>query len=263
MIFSSSLFHKNQLTLDVMLSILLLSDKYGIEDLRCGITRLLMTHWPLNHSDYLARQKLYGSGIRVLESMKLIKTAHHCQVAELLPTPFHDVVASQIRDWSEAEINASRDLSPAILSRLLVGRERSLQRLMNLAVWTNNVIPVLWNPDAVATPATILTTRASWERCTGTSPYGSGTNYCHNGLFPTLETKIGTKLIHGRSAFNIILILQEEGFPGARVCKPCVDWFMSVLANKQQEMWENIPVDFDLPRIDSKMYSEHIFSFSN
>ena len=228
-----------------------------MDDLRCGITRSLMAHWPLNHSDYLARQQLFESRIRVLESMKLIKTAHHCQVAELLPTPFYEVASSQIRRWSEAEVEASRQLSPAILSRLLVGRERSLRRLMNLVVWTDNAMPILWNPDADAARATILTTRASWRKCTGAAR--SGMLYCHSDLFTTLKTKIGAGLIRGRSAFHIIWLLQGGDFPYAKACQPCVDWLRSVLANKQKEMWENIPVDFDLPKVDSKMYSERIF----
>jgi len=32
----------------------------------------------------------------------------------------------------------------------------------------------------------------------------------------------------------------------------------SLLKNKAVEVWENIPVDFDLPKIDQKEYSDNI-----
>jgi hypothetical protein len=31
---------------------------------------------------------------------------------------------------------------------------------------------------------------------------------------------------------------------------------MDILKNKVQEIWENIPTDFDLPEIDPELYSE-------
>jgi hypothetical protein len=253
---------ENRLTLDVALNVLRMSTKYQMEQLRRGVIRLLQTDWPLNHSDYLARQKQLGSpGCRVSESMKLIKIAWSHDVPELLPTACYELAASRVQDWGEHELATSRsNLSTDDLARVLAGRERSAQRLHTLVEWGDNSLPKLWIRDDDIPPVTIFKIRSSQVRCRFNGASHDGSYYCPD-LFNILKTRLGEQLVKGNSPAIFLQELGRADFNGngGPPCAPCTDWFMSVLANKDIEMWDNLPVDFDLPKIDPKLYSDSMF----
>ncbi|KAF8581034.1 hypothetical protein K439DRAFT_259464 [Ramaria rubella] len=250
-----SLHSGNQITLDFSLSVLRLSDKYGMEDLRNGIVELLKDQWPLNRSDYLTYQKLFGSpGFRIVESMKLIAAARLCNAPELLPTAFYELAASRIRDWSDSQRDMSHHcLSSIDLSCLVVGRERLLQRLSILASWDihGGALPNMWYPDADA-PITIFAEKLACNCDT----YKHGYMYC-NRLFETLANNISTNVLRGEWGLDALEKLSQLRPPGA--CSNCISWFHGLLTNKAKEVWENIPTDFDLPKVDPQEYAKSRF----
>ena len=80
---------------DFVLGILRLSHKYQIEGLQERMKQKLQEDWPLDHSDYLARRTfLKSQGYGILPAAKLIRTAQHCDIKELLPTAFYELACA-------------------------------------------------------------------------------------------------------------------------------------------------------------------------
>lgn len=226
-----------------------------------GIIRVLKEHWPLNHSDYIARRKKLGfPASRILDSMKLIKAASVCQAQELLPTAFYELAATRVQDWEGVDLQSSQAyLSWQDLARLLVGKERSSQRLCRLVEWDNSYpSPTIWDHDDTTAPVDIFTSRAAMKSC-GYSTDRNVAYYCP-ALFDLLRTKTRQHLLDGKPPMAIFQELQSSYFnKGTQPpCTACIEWFVSVLANKELEMWHNIPLDYDLPKVDKKSYSESI-----
>ena len=62
----------------------------------------LQEDWPLDHSDYLARRTfLKSQGYGILPAAKLIRTAQHCDIKELLPTAFYELACAWGTQWEE------------------------------------------------------------------------------------------------------------------------------------------------------------------
>jgi len=77
---------------------------------------------------------------------------------------------------------------------------------------------------------------------------------------PPLETKVGGQTDRGAVRIQYIVRPCRKWISLVRAhASPAIDWFRSVLKKQEQEMWENILIDFDLPEIHSKMYSESVF----
>ena len=51
---------QEKLALHAALAILRLTDKYRMEALHRGVTRILFENWPLNYEEYVSRQKYLG-----------------------------------------------------------------------------------------------------------------------------------------------------------------------------------------------------------
>jgi len=82
--------------------------------------------------------------------------------------------------------------------------------------------------------------------------------YC-DSLCKHPRKKLGDGFHEGDSPLNMLRKMGPKEYIESGACPPCAEWFMSVLAEKQEEIWESVPTDFDLPRIDpsytNKAYS--------
>jgi hypothetical protein len=223
-----------------------LSHKYQIEGLLQGIQQRLQEDWPLNRSDYLARTTFLGSpGYRVPQAIMLIETAQRCHANELLPTAFYELACAWGTQWEEI----TYVLSPENLVRLTNGLTRSQQRLRVLTSNTSDL--PMWKASPPS--ETIFRHRASFDRCQYNSSYAYGVYHCAGG-FSILRAKLAQSLYDGM--FSLPAIQQFSRDDLIDICDTCKGWFMDVLKNKIQELWESIPADFDLPAVDLKLYSK-------
>ncbi|KAF8493605.1 hypothetical protein JB92DRAFT_3147236 [Gautieria morchelliformis] len=249
-----ALLHDNYLTLDVALAILRLSDKYRFEALQRGITRVLFENWPLNYDDYISRQEQWGSpGSRIIKSMKLVKTAQQCKAWELLPAAFYEIAATQPLEWDDIELSScEKYLTHPDLARILRGRESAVKRLQSLLHWgAFGHRPQVWDPDNSIGPDTVV---QRWSTgCTKRQ------TFCQE-IPRTLMSAISVELVEGTSPLSLLSGLTKTQFEAAGICTSCVDWvFHRVLENKKREIWHNVVVDFELPEVDPKLYSERTF----
>jgi hypothetical protein len=232
-------------TFDAALGILRLSHKYLIEGLQQGIKQQLLEDWPLQHSDYIARRKYLGlKGYRIHQAMKLIETAQRFQVNELLPTAFYELACVWRTQWKEIV----GVLSPENVIRLCLGRERAAQRLQEFTSGNEDLL--MWKSSP---SITVFQHRTAFGRCQRHPPSYPST-YCSEG-FSALRGQLGMVLLDGLFAIPAIRGITHDDSE-ISACNSCKDWFMDILKNKVQEIWEYIPTDFDLPEIDPELYSE-------
>ncbi|KAF8502573.1 hypothetical protein JB92DRAFT_3145916 [Gautieria morchelliformis] len=239
------------MTLDVALGILRLSHKYQIEGIRDEITRRLLEDWPLRHSDYITRLTFLGSsGNRIPQALKIIDAAQHCQASELLPTAFYELACAWGTRWEEIVVS----LSLENLARLSVGCARSEQRLRTFA--RDQETPrLMWNRENVSEPITIFQYRAKdFSRCHKTPRQLADALCPSESTFPAFCTKLGEYTMDAVFPITALQRFRREDL-GRDVCEVCKDWFMKVLANKIQELWESIPDDFNLPKVSPHFYS--------
>jgi hypothetical protein len=247
MTFSLTFIEKRQtLSLDVMLGIVRLSHKYQIEGLQQGMQQRLQEDWPLKLSDYLARITfLDSSEYRVPQAIKLIETAQRCHANELLPTAFYELACAWGTRWSEI-VNV---LSPENVVRLTHGLALSQQRLRVLT--SNSSDLPMWK--ALPPSETIFKHHASFGSCQMYSSYKYDIHYCASG-FSVLRTKLAERLYDG--LFSLPAIQKIRLVDLINICDPCKNWYMDILKNKVQELWETIPADFGLPAVDPELYSQ-------
>jgi hypothetical protein len=75
-----------------------------------------------------------------------------------------------------------------------------------------------------------------------------------SSVFPNLKGKLGERVHEGMLVLTNLQQFRRKDL-GITVCGPCKDWFMGILANKIEELWESIPAEFDLPEVNSDFYS--------
>ena len=205
----------------------------------------LLEDWPLSYTEYLARRTFLGvSGERIPEALKLIETAQRCQTNVLLPTAFYELACAWGTHWEDIYQN----ISPGNMARLSVGRARCDQRLRSLTAGNSSDSPLMW-PSAnlnVDAPLTIFKHRENF-RCS---------SRCSFNILPISRTKLVECAFDG--IFALTALQQAARADFTVYCKECKGWIMSVLENKIQELWENIPTDFDLPPIDPELYSKRL-----
>ena len=134
-------------------------------------------------------------------------------------------------------------LSSENVIRVSVGRERAAQRLRALATSAEDL--KMWNSSP---SKTIYEHRTAFQEC------GFNQSYCDDG-FSVLRARLGEGLLNGKFAHAAVSEVTREDF-GKETCENCKDWYMAIMSNKMQEIWESIPADFDLPKIDAKLYSK-------
>lgn len=123
-----------------------------------------------------------------------------------------------------------------------MGRERAAQRLRALATSAEDLI--MWNSSP---SKTIYEHRTAFQACSRDKPY------CIDG-FSALRAKLGEGLLNGKFAHTAVSEVAREDL-GSKTCNSCKDWYMAIMRNKMQEIWESIPADFDLSKIDATQYS--------
>ena len=217
-----------------------LSHKYQIDGWLQMMKMKLQDDWPLKYTDYRARLTFVGSpGYRIPQAAKLIDAAQRCQANELLPAAFYELASA----WGTHLEEIVKVLSPENIARLCVGHTRVKERLKALAAGSADML--MWK---VSPTTSIFQHRPKFAlRSLATSQVPV---YCQNTLsaFQSVLTK---RTYEGTFELTIIQELDRCDLTGP--CNSCVDWFMDVLKNKAEEIWECIPADFDLPRIDPKL----------
>ncbi|KAF8502576.1 hypothetical protein JB92DRAFT_3123679 [Gautieria morchelliformis] len=239
-------FRKAQtMNFDVALGILHLSHKYQIEGLQDAMTQKLLEEWPLSRHDYVARLSLHGysADIRIPQALKLIDVAQRCQASVLLPTAFYELACVWETRWEEL----ARSLSLENVGRLAVGLARFKRRLVTFRKPDTRRQLLMWDCETSDDddPGTIHQYHEdTFDRCAWPCP-----------LYQAYQAKLSECMNCG--AFMILALgrIGQEDL-GDDVCGQCRAWFENVLANKAQELWESIPDDFNLPKVDAHLYSQ-------
>ena len=214
-----------------------LSHKYQMEVLQRGIRKTLGKLWPVKFSDLMARLSDIGC-LSVAKTTALIETAQRCQANEFLPAAFYELASA----WVTRREEIISIISPDNLARLSVGRARSEQRLRTIQ---DNSSDQMWQPSLASRERTIFHHRLNFPRC---HKYPS--SWCTT-IIPAFRSKVAP-LLHG-GIFAIPAIQQCKRTDLGNGCEPCKDWFMDVLRDKIEELWDNIPIYFNLadPEVDS------------
>ncbi|KAF8479937.1 hypothetical protein JB92DRAFT_3042188 [Gautieria morchelliformis] len=246
-------------TFDVALRILKISHKYQLEGLQQSMKQKLLQDWPVKRSEYIARFTSLGSSAdRLSQALKLIETAQGCQASELLPTAFYELACAWGNEWSDMIPH----LSPENVARMWVGRARLERRLRPLVTLNTKMPPSMWTTtDKAESPITILQYRTEFGECKARLRQcvrvyhnnGDSRVYFCPSVFPNLKGKLGESVLDGMFVLTTLQQFRREDL-GTTVCGSCTDWFMGILANKTEELWESIPAEFDLPEVNSDLY---------
>ena len=238
------------MTLDVALGVLQLSHKYQIQGLQQRMKLRLQEDWPLKDSDYLARLTFLGSPeFRVVQAAKVIDVAQRCQVHELLPPAFYELHCARGTKYEKIAENLSLENT----ARLWLGHARVDKRLRSL-VDSDCSAPIRISSSGRQQTITIAEYRKTFNGCSESpKPYARSSCICPS-LFLTFRPILAQRLLDGTSGLTVLQQFRCEELKG--VCDCCRVWFKKVLEYKIQELWESIPTDFDLPPIDSKLYSK-------
>ena len=242
------------ITFDLALGILRLSHKYQIDGLQKAIKLKLLEHWPLEHSEYLARlASLETPEHRIPQAAKLIEAAQRCQANELLPTAFYEL--SCVRGTGCLEV--SRNISPENVARLWIGHACVERRLRSFVDSNPNTPTRMWARANIGEASTIFEYREAFPCCTHSERFvfDFPSKAVCPSTFPTFGAKLAERLFNGTTVLTALQQLSREPL-SKNVCLGCRDWFKSVLENKIQELWECIPADFDLPPVDPVLYSK-------
>ena len=222
----------------MILGILRLSHKYQIEGLQQGMRLKLKKDWPVKFSDLMACRSDIGPLLvdRVTQAIALIETAQRCQANELLPPAFYEVACA----WGTRREEIIRLMSTDNVARLSVGHARSEQRLRAIQV---NTLDPMWRPSLASGECTIFHHRLKFPQCKRQPPG------CCSTMIPVFRSKVASLLHDG--FFAIPAIQQYKRTDLGNGCEPCKDWFMDVLKDRIEELWDKIPTYFNLAEVDS------------
>ena len=214
-----------------------LSHKYQMEGLRQEMRQKLEKDWLVKFSDLMARLSYIGSSpvYRVAQAIALIETAQQCRANELLPAAFYELACAWGTRW-EKIIGV---MSPDNVARLSVGRTRSEQRLRAIQ---DNSLDLMWQPSLASEGRTIFHHRLNFPQCDKRSYTFIFSSHCT--IFPAFRSKVASLLLDG--VFAIPAIQQCERADLGDACEPCKDWFLDVLKNRIEELWDKIPTHFNL-----------------
>ena len=198
----------------------------------------LKTDWPVKFSDFMER--LGPSPVyRVAQATAVIETAQRCQANELLPPAFFELACA----WGTRREEIIRLMSTDNVARLSVGHARSEQRLRAIQDSSSDL---MWKPSLASGERTIFHHRLNFPQCD--KHPNSKPVYCQP-IIPAFRSKVASLLLDG--IFAIPAIKQCERTDLGNGCKHCKDWFMDVLKDRIEELWEKIPIYFDLAEVDS------------
>ncbi|KIJ40238.1 hypothetical protein M422DRAFT_256774 [Sphaerobolus stellatus SS14] len=128
---------------DGALSILRLSHKYQMEQLRLSMVNLLKFSWPLNYETYrwlMGTLSLPERKERLDKCAKLIHVARLLEAYELLPAAFFELAASNCSQWIEG-IDGTTFLSSADWHRIMIGKTATWPRRFKKLL-VKDILPV-------------------------------------------------------------------------------------------------------------------------
>ncbi|GJJ15883.1 hypothetical protein Clacol_010161 [Clathrus columnatus] len=213
--------------LDAALAVLRLSHKYQAERLYKAVLGLLLESWPLNRTDYFTMHPEQRQ--RVASSIKLIKTARAIQCPALLPTAFYELATIPTEQWTEHEENLLASLSSEDLRSLFLGKKRMLNRYK---VFTSKLLDE-HSPN----------------------PYGNCRCCNRRQIILKLRAELGVAFLDGTPDLEKSSALRSFGDIGCVKCVNCEGWLFSLLRALEVDIWENIPVDFNLYRVEKVEYA--------
>ena len=225
----------------MMLGILRLSHKYQIEGLQQEMRLKLEKDWPPKFSDLTALFNVTTTSpvYAVAKATALIETAQRCQANELLPAAFYKLACA----WGTSREEIIRLMSTDNMARLSVGYARSEQRLK--AIQENSSDP-MWQPSVASDECTIFHHHLKFPKCLKRP--SSGSYYC-SPIIPAFRSRVASLLLDGFFAIPAIQKCGRNDLGDG--CKHCKDWFMDVLKNRIEELWDKMSTYFNLAEIDS------------
>ena len=197
---------------------------------------MLERDWPVNFYDFMARLSDIGPSpeYRVGQAIALIETAQRCQANEFLRAAFYELACA----WGTRREEIIRVMSPDNVACLSVGHARSEQR-----VRTIHGSDVMYEPNM----SFIYSHRRKFPQCLKHTSSGSY-SYC-SPIIPAFRSKVASLLLDG---FFAIPAIQQCGRNDlGDGCQHCKDWFMDVLENRVEELWDKLSTYFNLAEVDS------------
>lgn len=253
-------------SLDEVLGILRLGHKYQMEGLYSSAVKLLKRSWPLNRTAHLQIMGLISPledarKIRLLKCVRLIDVARLTGTSVLLPSAFYELAASNCGEWID-RIEGAPLMAIDDRQRIALGRRRWKERALALQEGPRfSDKATIWESARPLDQQTSLfALRKNMPGCAIGTVYVGGIRICFPiaaTVTPTLMSEIGKSLLGGISIPETCRMINVLTVAPA-VCEPCRKWVEAIIRNKETEIWENIPNDFDLPKIDEKEYTEPV-----
>ena len=253
---------------NMALSLLRMGHKYLIQDLQTAMVRLLKERWPLQREKYLTLKKESDSDPTVRDCVSLINIARLTSADVLLPTAFYELSLASHSEWGDDQWKELQRLSGADVTRLMKGKSRIVKRYE--ALHLGGTSERLWDNSKTEEMRTfIYNHRVTFPSCLRRVNNYPVTIlgrqiivfYCR-GALEIVKPELGQRLVRERSGglWNFFEnIVETIGSVKDEVaCQHCKTWMASLLRNKAVEVWENVPVDFDLPKIDQKEYADDL-----
>ena len=91
---------------------------------------------------------------------------------------------------------------------------------------------MMWNSSP---SKTVFEHRTAFEGCASHKR-----SYCNDG-FPALRAKLGEGLLDGKFVLPAASAVTRNDLD--KTCISCKEWYMDIMRNKIQEIWESIPAD--------------------
>ncbi|KIJ40237.1 hypothetical protein M422DRAFT_256773 [Sphaerobolus stellatus SS14] len=248
------------LTFSGALGVLRLTHKYQMEQLRLAVVNLLQPNWPLNYEEY-KRAFISLSDTekkeRLCRSVKLINVARLTDCHSLLLPAFFEVAKSDSKGWRDI-INGTEVPISEDWHRIMIGKTAWLGRIKTLEVAGMFVNPqaFLWDNDLPAgQQLSVFKTRSTFLGYYKQKVCKEDARYCV-AVFAALKALVGRAVLDGMSIPDACAMWHSQTFKSESACDVCTDWMVSLIRNKEEEIWENIPDDFDLPKVDPKEYKK-------
>ncbi|KIJ40235.1 hypothetical protein M422DRAFT_68559 [Sphaerobolus stellatus SS14] len=249
------------LTFDDALGVLRLAHKYQMDQLGLSVVKLLQLSWPLNYGEYkqvIASLSVTEKRKRIYKSVKLMNAARLTECHDLLlPAVFE--IANSISDDLSGSIDGL-ELSSEDWRRITKGRASWLRRLKTLesAGIFKEPQAFLWDNSLPAeNKLSIFETRNNFSEGTPKCTNLKGTIPFCVSVFSTIKELVGRAVLDGISIPDACGTWTVQKFkPSVGGCDGCSKWMVSVIQNKGDELWENVPEDFDFPKVDPKEYKK-------
>lgn len=212
--------------LDAALGVLRISHKYQADRLYKAVLNLLLESWPLNRNEYFAMDPEQRR--RIASSIKLIKTAHTIDCPELLPTAFYELATIPMEYWAEHGADELTTLSHDDLGRLFLGKSRMLKRYR---IFTTKLLEAY-----------------------SFNEYGNPPCCNRRQILLKLRSELGAAFLDGTPDLEKSSLLRSLVDLGCKGCRNCEEWLFTLLRALEADIWQNIPIDFNLPPIAVGQY---------